>query len=320
MPYTQVDHDAIKRAVAMAPLLGLSPQQAVGGLTMLWAWCWAEKRSRVSALQLEGFLGCGDPRLIEALTDFEFIEPVENMFRVRGAERFLHVQEVLQEGRRKGGLAAKANLRQGTRLAPGLAPAGSRLAPGSSAGKFPGSPRLLSPTPTPTPTQEEETRSKPLSVSTDRAGEVFEYWRVKLRPKAHVFDDRTRKAVTERLREGFTVDDLKQAIDGCASNPHNQGVNDKGKRYDSLELICRNGANVTRFQSYLDKPASGFKPGGFQRADGYTEEDRGPKGDVDLDAVARQLGWNDLDRTQHEQPAERRPASLILKPPKPGGP
>jgi hypothetical protein len=162
-------------------------------------------------------------------------------------------------------------------------------------------------------------RVGPVPHSFDEKGnrpedQVFEHWRQKLRPKAHVFDDDTRKKVLARLKEGFTVEELKQAIDGCASNPHNQGVNDKQKRYDSLELICRNGGNVVRFQGYAEKPASSFKPGGFQRADGYTEEDRGPKGDVDLDAVARELGWNDLDRTQHQPEGERRPAALNLKP------
>lgn len=135
-------------------------------------------------------------------------------------------------------------------------------------------------------------RVGPVPHSFDEKGnrpedQVFEHWRQKLRPKAHVFDDDTRKKVLARLKEGFTVEELKQAIDGCASNPHNQGVNDKQKRYDSLELICRNGGNVARFQGYTEKPASeAFKPGGFHRAEEFTGQ-HDPPGIVDLTDEAR---------------------------------
>lgn len=85
----------------------------------------------------------------------------------------------------------------------------------------------------------------------DQPVQVFDHWRTTLHPDARVFDAKTREKVRARLAEGFTVDDLKRAIDGCKTNPHNQGVNEKGKRYDALELICRDGANVTRFIGYL---------------------------------------------------------------------
>lgn len=55
------------------------------------------------------------------------------------------------------------------------------------------------------------------------------------------------RTIEARLREGFSVGDLCQAIDGCHKTPHNLGQNDKGQKYLGLELIMRNGDQVTRF-------------------------------------------------------------------------
>lgn len=76
---------------------------------------------------------------------------------------------------------------------------------------------------------------------------VFDHWRkVMGHPDAKAVAKR-RKAVAARLKEGYTVEQLKAAIDGCSKTPHNMGQNDRHERYDDLELICRDGAHVERF-------------------------------------------------------------------------
>lgn len=78
-------------------------------------------------------------------------------------------------------------------------------------------------------------------------GVVFEHWkRVMARPDAKPIDKR-RRAVAGRIHEGYTVEQLKTAVDGCARTPHNMGQNDQHKRFDDLELICRSGSQVERF-------------------------------------------------------------------------
>jgi hypothetical protein len=56
------------------------------------------------------------------------------------------------------------------------------------------------------------------------------------------------------MREGYTVEQLKLAVDGCARTPHNMGENDQRQRYDDLELICRDGAHVERFMRNATGP------------------------------------------------------------------
>ncbi|TXH41479.1 MAG: hypothetical protein E6Q97_37400 [Desulfurellales bacterium] len=56
------------------------------------------------------------------------------------------------------------------------------------------------------------------------------------------------------LAAGYTVDDLCTAIDGCMLSPWHQGANERGKRYDSLELICRDSAKIEAFIALATDP------------------------------------------------------------------
>lgn len=88
-------------------------------------------------------------------------------------------------------------------------------------------------------------------ISRDR--EVFEYWRLTMEHPDAKFTPKREKAVRGRLREGYTVEQLKLAIDGCRLSPFHQGVNDRQKVFDDLELICRDGEHVEQFLGELRK-------------------------------------------------------------------
>jgi hypothetical protein len=76
---------------------------------------------------------------------------------------------------------------------------------------------------------------------------VFEHWRtVTSRPSAKLSSDRVTR-IRARLREGYSVEVLQRAIDGCSGSPFHSGENEQRTRYDDLVLICRSGATVERF-------------------------------------------------------------------------
>lgn len=78
----------------------------------------------------------------------------------------------------------------------------------------------------------------------NRAGQaraVVDYWRDRLHPKARPSGERTRK-VLARLREGYTVSNLCDAVDGCAASQFHRDGN-----HTDLVLICRDGPHVDRF-------------------------------------------------------------------------
>jgi hypothetical protein len=89
-------------------------------------------------------------------------------------------------------------------------------------------------------------------ANADRASQVrqvFDHYRTH-HPRAHKEPVRTSKewkAIEARLREGYAVGELCEAIDGCHKTPHNIGQNDRQQTYLGLELIMRSGDQVTRF-------------------------------------------------------------------------
>lgn len=89
--------------------------------------------------------------------------------------------------------------------------------------------------------------------------EIFNYWvKVMNKPKAKLIGARVTK-IRARLKEGYTVDEIKLAIDGCANSPHHMGQNDTSTVYDDLTLICRSGDKV---EIFIDKANSARPPNG----------------------------------------------------------
>lgn len=101
----------------------------------------------------------------------------------------------------------------------------------------------------------EETPLPPTGVGeSDLVRQVFQRWQevmghadAKLLPKR-------RRCIQARLREGYTVAQLCEAIAGCKASPFHMGKNDENRVHDDLTLICRNGENVERFMGM--KPRS----------------------------------------------------------------
>jgi len=91
--------------------------------------------------------------------------------------------------------------------------------------------------------------SKPADETPVRS--VFSYWRQVAGHPTAKLDAKRKRAIAGRLKDGFSVEDLKRAIDGCKASDWHQGKNQGSKVYDDVELICRNASNVERFQQYL---------------------------------------------------------------------
>lgn len=85
---------------------------------------------------------------------------------------------------------------------------------------------------------------RPPKVSDDEWA-VFDHWRrVMAHPRAKL--DRTRLSRIRTTLKAYAVDDLKQAINGCAVTPHNMGESD-GQVHDGLHVIFKTPDNIDRF-------------------------------------------------------------------------
>ena len=76
---------------------------------------------------------------------------------------------------------------------------------------------------------------------------VFEYWRTVMGHPQAQLDTKRSRAIAARIKAGFSVEQLKQAIDGCKASPWHQGQNDRHQVYDDIELICRDAKRVEAF-------------------------------------------------------------------------
>ncbi len=121
--------------------------------------------------------------------------------------------------------------------------------------------------PKPAPVMPSPTKPDRQAGTSAEVKEVFDYW-VKVMgkgPTAKLTAERSSK-VKARLRvDGYSVEQLKRAIDGCKVSAFHQGENDKERRFEDLELICRDGKHVENFIEYLGPTTPGN--GGDQPAD-----------------------------------------------------
>lgn len=87
--------------------------------------------------------------------------------------------------------------------------------------------------------------------------DIFDYWKTVLQhPRANL-DDKRKALIRKHLKSGYSADDLKSAIVGCSNTPHNMGDNDRGQKYDSIELILRDSGQIDRFMgNSASKPIS----------------------------------------------------------------
>jgi len=80
--------------------------------------------------------------------------------------------------------------------------------------------------------------------------EVFEFWKqtMSLNGGTKLTAERQRK-IQARLRDGYTLERIKNAVRGCSISPHHCGQNDTHTVYNDIELICRTGSKLEFFEN-----------------------------------------------------------------------
>ncbi|QRS18169.1 replication protein [Klebsiella oxytoca] len=92
---------------------------------------------------------------------------------------------------------------------------------------------------------EEVIQDEPLA---DPVRQVFAHWQTEHHHLTAKLDDKRRKRIKARLAEGFTADELCRAISGAKGDPWLMGKNPSKKRYDGVETILRDAAQVERLR------------------------------------------------------------------------
>jgi len=76
--------------------------------------------------------------------------------------------------------------------------------------------------------------------------DVFEHWQKVMNHPRAVLDAKRKRLIEGALKQ-YSVSELKQAIDGCASSAWHMGKNDRGMIYDSIPLIFRDSDKIEDF-------------------------------------------------------------------------
>jgi hypothetical protein len=85
-------------------------------------------------------------------------------------------------------------------------------------------------------------------------GQVFMHWQASMHKPRALLDDKRRKLIRKALALGYTVSDLCKAIDGCKASAWHMGENERGKAFNTLELILRDAEKIDSFMGIADTP------------------------------------------------------------------
>lgn len=96
-------------------------------------------------------------------------------------------------------------------------------------------------------------QSESKRLMSEQIKSIFDYWVFVMNknPKLTMLSDSRAKKIGARIKQGYSVDIIKRAIDNCSRTPHNMGLNDNNKLYNDIELICRNSEKL---ESFLTEP------------------------------------------------------------------
>jgi len=86
--------------------------------------------------------------------------------------------------------------------------------------------------------------------------DIFRHWqKVMIHPMSKLDDSRKNK-IMKALKIGYTVEELKKAIDGAKKSSFHMGDNESGTIYDSISLIFRNPEKIETFICKFDTEAT----------------------------------------------------------------
>ncbi|MCW2488909.1 phage replication protein, partial [Candidatus Symbiopectobacterium sp. NZEC127] len=101
----------------------------------------------------------------------------------------------------------------------------------------------------PTEPTEEEPAAQPVSQAIKT---VFSHWQAEHNHLTSKLDPKRRKRINARLEEGFSVAELCKAISGAKYDPWLMGKNPSNRRYDGIETILRDAAQVEKLRDLDD--------------------------------------------------------------------
>lgn len=91
-------------------------------------------------------------------------------------------------------------------------------------------------------------KDKPINKShNQQIKEIFDYWQEVMGKSKAKLTAKRAKAIQARLNEGYTLDEIKRAVQGCKLSAFHMGDNDQRRKFNDIELVCRSGDKLEQF-------------------------------------------------------------------------
>ena len=81
---------------------------------------------------------------------------------------------------------------------------------------------------------------------------IFEYWQEVFKSRSKL--DNPRKTKIKNALKSFSIDECKQAIDGCTKSPHHMGINDRNTKYYQIKHIFTDNDKIETFININNQP------------------------------------------------------------------
>jgi hypothetical protein len=100
---------------------------------------------------------------------------------------------------------------------------------------------------------------KDMSAKANPSFELFQYWCDVMGKSLSTtkFTPKRDRLIKSRLKDGYSVDKIRQAIDNCRADPFSMGQNDRQKPYNDIELICR---TCEKLESFIGDSSLALEP------------------------------------------------------------
>ena len=102
-------------------------------------------------------------------------------------------------------------------------------------------------------TKEPKKKQTTLPDKSDDCQAVFDFWCMTMNKNgATKFTQERKCKIQTRLKEGYSVQDIKQAIINCSLSAFHMGQNDNRTVHNDLTLICRTGSKLESFMNTVE--------------------------------------------------------------------
>jgi hypothetical protein len=93
-----------------------------------------------------------------------------------------------------------------------------------------------------------------VTINASDVSKIFAYWQQRMKSPRSRLDANRERLIRAALKH-FSPADLCKAIRGCSKDPWHMGMNDKGRRFNSIELILRDTKHIEQFMGFDEEQA-----------------------------------------------------------------